>query len=101
MNLDQLRKDALAIFQAGLKAVDPLNAVKQHMSFQNDTLNVRDRTYNLASYESVYVIGAGKASAAMAQPIEELWGEGPGAFFDFWRRISPFALSSPRFDLGG
>ena len=73
MNLDQLRKDALAIFQAGLKAVDPVNAIKQHVSLQNNTLNVGDRTYNLASYESIYVIGAGKASAAMAQPIEELF----------------------------
>jgi glycerate 2-kinase len=75
MNLDQLRKDALAIFQAGLRAVNPVNAVKQHMSLQNDTLNVGGRTYNLANYESIYVIGAGKASAAMAQPVEELLGE--------------------------
>lgn len=75
MNLDQLRKDALAIFQAGLKAVDPVNAVKQHIKLQNDMLTVGSRNYDLSSFEGIYVIGAGKASAAMAQPVEELLGE--------------------------
>jgi len=75
MKLEKLRKDALAIFQAGLKAVNPVKAVKQHVKLQNDTLTVGGRTYDLANYEGIYIIGTGKASAAMAQPIEELLGE--------------------------
>lgn len=72
MKLEKLREDALAIFKAGLKAVDPAIALKRHVKLQNDMLIVGNRHYDLSSYEGIYVIGAGKASAAMAQPIEEL-----------------------------
>jgi len=75
MKLEKLREDALAIFQAGLKAVDPAIALKRYVKLRNDMLTVENRDYDLSSYEKIYVIGAGKASAAMAQPIEELLGE--------------------------
>jgi glycerate 2-kinase len=75
MKLEKLREDALAIFQAGLKAVDPVIALKRHVKLRNDKLTVGNRHYDLTSYKGIYVIGAGKASAAMAQPIEELLGE--------------------------
>ncbi len=73
MNTEKLRKDALVIFQAGVRAVDPVNAVKRHFKLQDSILSVGERTYDLASCNKVYVIGAGKASAAMAQPIEEIF----------------------------
>jgi glycerate 2-kinase len=75
MKLEKLREDALAIFQAGLKAVDPVIALKRHVKLRNDKLTVGNRHYDLTSYKGIYVIGAGKASAAMAQPIEKLLGE--------------------------
>ena len=75
MKLEKLREDALAIFQAGLKAVDSVNALKRHVKLQNDLLTVGARDYDLSDYKGIYVIGAGKASAAMAQPIEELLEE--------------------------
>jgi len=75
MNTKKLRKDALAIFNAGIKAVDPVTAVKRHFKLQDSILSVGERTYDLASYNKVYVIGAGKASAAMAQPLEEIIGD--------------------------
>jgi len=71
----QLRKDAEAIFQASLIAVDPIHAVKQNLKLQEKNLVVGDRTYNLEDYDGVYVIGAGKASAAMARAIEEVLGD--------------------------
>jgi len=75
MKLEKLREDALAIFQAGLKAVDPVNALKRHVKLHKDMLAVGNREYDLSSYKGIYVIGAGKASVAMAQPIEELLAE--------------------------
>lgn len=75
MNVSRLRKDAVAIFKAGLEAVNPIQAIRKHVTFQDDRLTVGNRMYNLADYEGVYVIGTGKASAAMAQAIEELLGE--------------------------
>lgn len=75
MKTSQLRKDAEAIFRVGLEAVNPILAVKRYVTLQDDRLIVGDKTYNLADYDGVYVIGAGKASAAMAQAVEELLGE--------------------------
>jgi glycerate 2-kinase len=75
MNISQLRKNAEAIFQAGVEAVNPILAVKKHVALQDDRLTVGDQVYNLAEYDGIYVIGTGKASAAMAQAVEELLGE--------------------------
>jgi len=71
----QLRKDAKEIFLSGVKAVDPLNAVQRHLQLKKNTLIVGGQTYDLCDYEGIYVIGAGKASAAMAQPLEDLLGD--------------------------
>ncbi len=75
MKTSRLRKDAEAIFKAGLEAVNPIQAVKRHVTLQDDKLIVGDKTYNLADYDGVYVIGTGKASAAMGQAVEDLFGE--------------------------
>lgn len=75
MELAKLRRDAIAIFHAGLEAVDPVAAVKLHINYRDNRLEIKGQTYNLPDYENVYVIGMGKASAAMAQAIEELLGQ--------------------------
>ena len=75
MKLKKLREDALNIFNAGIKAVDPANAVKRYLTRQDDRLEIQGQTYDLSKYENIYVIGMGKASAAMAQAVEELIGD--------------------------
>ena len=75
MELAKLRRDAIAIFHAGLKAVDPVVAVKQHLNYLDGRLEIQGRTYDLSEFENVYVIGMGKASASMARAIEDLLGE--------------------------
>ena len=74
MTRSRLRKDVLAIFRAGLKAVDPAAAVKRHVRRRGNILTVGPRSYDLKDYDGIYVIGAGKASAALAGPLEELLG---------------------------
>ena len=73
--LSRMSRDALTVFQAGLRAVDPVGAIKQQVRRTDTLLEVMGQSYDLASYRRVFVIGAGKASAAMAQPMEELLGE--------------------------
>ena len=75
MKTSRLRKDAEAIFQAGLDAVRPIQEIKKHITFKDDRLSVKDQIYDLKDYEAIYVIGTGKASAAMAQAVEALLGE--------------------------
>ncbi|MGB2690913.1 MAG: glycerate kinase [Thermodesulfobacteriota bacterium] len=75
MSLKKLRGDARAIFDAGLKAVDPINAVKNHFKRNGNTLKVQHKEYDVAAYENIYVIGMGKAAAAMAKAVEEILGD--------------------------
>jgi glycerate 2-kinase len=75
MKLSEAREHAQAIFQAGVKAVDPVTAVKKHVTLRDGRLMVGDRVYELSSMDDVYVFGAGKAAAAMALAVEEILGE--------------------------
>ena len=72
--LQTLRDDAEGIFQAGLAAVDPRSAVLRHCRRRGDILTLGDREYDLAAMDRVLVVGAGKATAAMATAMEELLG---------------------------
>jgi glycerate 2-kinase len=75
MSLARLREHATAIFQAGLNAANPGTAILRHVHREGDTLFVGDSEYPLAEVETIWVVGMGKASAAMAQPLVELLGD--------------------------
>ena len=62
----KLRRDALAIFRAALRAADPREGIRRAVPQFQDLLD--------EPFEHIYVIGAGKASAAMAIEVERLWG---------------------------
>ena len=74
LSLTQLRRDARRIFDAGLTAANPYEAVKRHVTRKGDTLTVAGAPHDLGSYRNVYVVGAGKATAKMAGAVEELLG---------------------------
>ncbi|MBI3471539.1 MAG: glycerate kinase [Candidatus Solibacter usitatus] len=69
-----LRKQALAIFRAALKAADPAEAVLRHVRVGGGKLEAGGRRYRLDQFRNTWVIGAGKASAAMAVAVEKLLG---------------------------
>jgi glycerate 2-kinase len=84
------RHHALQIFRAALQAADPYRAVLQHVSFDGRVLQIglgkaRRKRYDLARFDNIHVIGAGKASAAMARAMEGLLG----------RRVSGGFLNVP------
>lgn len=72
---EQLRRDLQTIFQAALQAVEPGQAIRTHVRRHGQQLVVADRPYDLSQYEAVYVVGMGKAGAAMALAVEELLGD--------------------------
>lgn len=63
MTTRTLRRHALAIFRAGLAAADPAAAVTRHL-----------KRLNLSPFERIFVVGAGKAGASMAQAAERVLG---------------------------
>lgn len=69
-----LRRQALRIFHAALQAAAPAPAVHRHVQRRGDMLLAGRRRYRLNNFRNIYVIGAGKAGAAMAQAVEKLLG---------------------------
>lgn len=71
-----LRRDALRIFQAGIDAADPYQAVKRCLSVNNNhlsiSLNLNDKTQNRCSqWQKIYLIAIGKAACAMARAAQK------------------------------
>ena len=72
MNEQFLRTSARSIFRFSLKAVDPFYALKKLIKLVEDNLWVGRSLYHLKEIRRIVVIGAGKASAPMAQAVEEI-----------------------------
>ena len=68
------RKDAEQIFLSGVRSVLPDNLINGIMSVNGSILTVGDLIFNLDRIGDIYVIGAGKASAAMAHYVEAALG---------------------------
>jgi hydroxypyruvate reductase len=79
MEQKKAHHDLTAIFSAALKRVDPYKMVKEHITIDGNSLKVsledEQQVFDLGGYDSLYVIGAGKASAKMAAGVEELLSE--------------------------
>ncbi len=72
---EKLRAAATAIFQAGIQAVSPETCIRRHLCLSGDHLQVGGRSYPLGKTSRLFLIGAGKASAAMAEQAEEILGD--------------------------
>ena len=58
------------LLTAGLRAVDPAEALRRSIRKSGAVLRVGQRRYDLRKHRRVIVVGAGKASASMAQALE-------------------------------
>lgn len=73
-SLIEMRQHAAAIFQAGLKAVDPAEAVKRYLKRQGDVIEICGDHFLLSKFRHASIVGAGKASARMAYTVKEVLG---------------------------
>jgi glycerate 2-kinase len=71
---ENLKDTCLAIFRAGLEAVDPYEATKKVLRLSGEELQVGKHAYRLKDFKRIVVVGAGKAGAPMAQAVEEVLG---------------------------
>jgi glycerate 2-kinase len=72
---NQLKEDALAIWQAGVDAVRSDRLVRECVKVVGSQLLVGDEPIDLPSLRRIAVVGAGKAGAGMAAGLEETLGE--------------------------
>jgi glycerate 2-kinase len=78
--LKRMRSDARRLFDAAVQRVDPYEAVKNFVRLSGSRLMLGpdgsgEIPLSLESFQQVYVIGGGKASAPMAKALEEILGE--------------------------
>ncbi len=72
--ISTMRRDARAIFQAGVEAADPRRILSSFVSLRRNLLKVGDREYHLSRYPRIFIGGTGKASASMAANLEKILG---------------------------
>lgn len=70
----KLRRDALAIFRAALRAADAGNAVRNHLQLSGGELRVGKTCLALKNFDRVFLIAVGKAAVAMAKTVAGILG---------------------------
>ncbi len=68
------RENAIKIFSAAVAAVQPAQLIPAHLFIEQGTLHIFDQQFLVNDLPNIYVVGAGKASAAMAKTVEEILG---------------------------
>ncbi len=63
------------VLAAAVAAVDPAVAVRRHLRRDGDALHAGTHVYELGHHERVFIVGAGKAGAPMAQAAAEILGD--------------------------
>lgn len=69
---EEMRVHARQIFEAGLQAVDPMQAIGRHVTLANSVLQIGNMHLDLKDLDNIWVVGAGKAAAPMARALEDL-----------------------------
>lgn len=71
----KMRKDAESIFCAGIDAVTGRNSVSHHCRLDGTIFHVSDLSFDLKQFHRIYIVGAGKAAAPMADAMETILGD--------------------------
>ena len=69
------KNDIVSIFQAAIKAVHPSELVPAYLHVSQNILTIGDHSFPLTTDQKIFVIGAGKATAAMALETEKILGD--------------------------
>jgi hydroxypyruvate reductase len=78
--LEEMRNIAKAIFSKAVSAVHASGRLREKVRIEKDRLVIKeeegpDKVFDLRKFQRIFLIGTGKASASMAQAIEEIFGE--------------------------
>ena len=71
----EARQIALNLIQEAVRIVDPRNLVRNSITLRGRFLKITDQVFDLSLYDRLIVVGAGKASGAMAEALEEKLGK--------------------------
>jgi len=71
----KLKEDALFIIKSAIDSVKPEQLFRDQIRLNDNILHIRNKEFNLTEFKSIYIIGAGKASAFMAESLEKILGD--------------------------
>lgn len=74
---NMIREHAISIFNAAVDAVQPSHLMQRHVQLRDDALTVCGKPFSLPAGRPVWIFGAGKAAAAMAQALEPILAHVP------------------------
>mgnify|MGYP001566737775 FL=1 len=70
------REKLISIFDAALKSVDSYDSVRKAIRLRNNEIIINGQiTYKTNNFSKLIVVGAGKATAPMAEAVEDMFGE--------------------------
>jgi glycerate 2-kinase len=78
-SLGEMKRFSKAIFSEAVSAVNPYKKLEDMLQIDRDRLLIRlgegsEKTFDLDTFRRIFLIGTGKASASMAQAIENILG---------------------------
>lgn len=68
----KLRKISLDCLEKAIESVMPKKLIEKSLKIMNNTLYIQDDAYPMNNFNSIYIIGGGKASADMFFSLEQL-----------------------------
>ncbi len=72
--MEKLKKNLDLIINAAIDSVKPSELISRMVMIEGNQLVIKNYKFPIDSYKNIYVLGAGKASAAMAYEFEKLLG---------------------------
>ncbi len=69
------KQNAITIFQAAIASVHPSNLVSKYIQLADGVVRMGEQSLPLSPDQKIFVIGAGKATAAMALETEKILGD--------------------------
>lgn len=69
---NQIRKDALAIIEAGFEAIDTQKIIHSTVAIKNGMLTIKEKAFPLSEKQRLFVIGVGKCALKAAQALEDV-----------------------------
>jgi glycerate-2-kinase len=69
------RKIVLDLIEAAFTSIQPDHVLKNHFTLSMNTLTIQNQTFDLSSFNRIFLVGIGKGSAGISKIIEEKLGE--------------------------
>jgi hydroxypyruvate reductase len=69
------KHNAISIFQAAIAAVHPSNLISKYIQLADGVVTIGQQSLPISTDQKIFVIGAGKATAAMALETEKILGD--------------------------